>query len=92
MTISPNGLIQLTSRIFKPVGNAIEENGIEKTYFDSLLFKKLRAGEINGCSKCEFFKRCRGDRNVSYTICGDFFGPDEHCWHWQEHVRARQLQ
>ncbi len=89
-TVGPNALIQLTSRIKEPIGNAIEKNGLLKTYYDSQLLKTLRSGKIDGCSKCEFFRSCRGNRNISYLSFGDFLGPDEHCWHWREKVSKQQ--
>lgn len=89
LTIGATGKIQLTSRIFEPIGDATEKNGISKAYFHSKLLKSLRAGKIRGCSKCEYFKKCRGDRNISYITCGDFLGPDEHCWHWRDNVSLK---
>lgn len=90
LTVSPDGSIQLTSRIKQSIGNATEKNGLLKTYYDHSLLKTLRTGKINGCSRCDFFRKCRGDRNISYLSFGNFLGPDEHCWHWRENVSKQQ--
>lgn len=90
MTVGPDGVIQLTSRIKESIGNALDRQGLSKAYYDGSLLKSLRAGKINGCSKCELFRKCRGDRNVSYLTFGNFLGPDEHCWHWKEIVSKLQ--
>ncbi|MFH1875147.1 MAG: radical SAM protein [Pseudomonadota bacterium] len=84
LTIAPDGQIQLTSRIFDPIGDAKKPDGLIKAYFDNKTVNKLRQGKIRGCSNCRHFLKCRGDRNISYVLSGDFLGPDEHCWFWQE--------
>lgn len=85
-TISPYGDIQITSRIGESIGTVHEEDALNKVYFHNPLLKRLRNGMIRGCNKCEHFKKCRGDRNISYVVFGNFFGPDAHCWHWQKHA------
>jgi MoaA/NifB/PqqE/SkfB family radical SAM enzyme len=84
LTINPSGKIQLTSRVLESIGDATEKNGISRAYFDNKLLRSLRAGKIRGCGTCEYFKKCRGDRNISYITSGDFLGPDEHCWYWRD--------
>ncbi len=87
LTIDPRGKIQITSRICETIGDARKQNGLIETYFNNKLLHKLRNGEIDGCNKCRYFTKCRGDRSISYVIHGNFFGPDEHCWYWQNHIK-----
>lgn len=84
LTISPEGNIQLTSRISECLGDAKEKKGLIKTYFNNNLLKRLRLGDIRDCCDCTFFSRCRGDRNISYIYENNFLGPDRDCWHWRE--------
>jgi len=86
LTISANGGIQVTSRVSESIGHISDDNGIVGAYLKHPLMNSLRRGEIDGCDKCAYFKRCRGDRNISYALNGHFFGPDVDCWHWLECV------
>ena len=87
MTIDPTGGIHVTSRTDNVIGTARDKKGLLGAYFNNDIMKRLRKGDIDGCRECDYFKRCRGDRSVSYILNGDFFGPDIHCWHWQEDMR-----
>jgi len=89
LTVNPFGDIQLTSRIAESLGSALNKEGLIKVYFDSATMRRLRRGDIEGCSNCNYFRKCRGDRNVSFVAHGHFFGPDVHCWHWQEHIKDK---
>lgn len=89
LTINPFGDIQLTSRIAESLGSTLDKEGLLKVYFDSATMRKLRRGDIEGCSNCSYFRKCRGDRNISFITHGHFFGPDVHCWHWQEHIKDK---
>lgn len=84
MTIDPCGGIHVTSRTDAIVGSVLDTGGLIDAYLKDSIMMRLRKGDIDGCGKCDYFKRCRGDRSVSYILNGDFFGPDKHCWHWQE--------
>jgi hypothetical protein len=62
------------------ISDAHPEEGLEKCFLDNPIMKKLRRGEIEGCGHCPDFKKCRGDRNLSFASFGHFFGPDDGCW------------
>lgn len=86
LTIDPAGGIHVTSRTTQLVGDASDKNGLIDTYLKSKVLRRLRKNDINGCSKCSYFRLCRGDRSVSFVLNGDYFGPDKHCWYWQKEI------
>lgn len=83
LTVDPSGKIHVTSRTDYIIGNATEKKGLINAYLENDVMRRLRKGGVEGCGGCEYFKKCRGDRSVSYVLNGDFFGPDKHCWYWQ---------
>lgn len=77
--IGYRGEFKVTSRTPFSLGNVLEK-GMEKLFLQDPVMKQLREGKIDVCGDCGYFKKCRGDRNVSFAQFGNFFGPDTGCW------------
>ena len=78
--IGNTGEFKASSRFDHSLGNVMNED-METIFFNHPILKDLRAGKIEICSDCRYFKRCRGDRNMSYATFGHFLGPDKGCWY-----------
>lgn len=84
------GEFKVTSRSSLSLGNVLEE-GLEKLFLHHPVMKRLRRGDIEGCGECQYFQKCRGDRNVSFAEFGHFFGPDTGCWLLANQARGDTL-
>lgn len=79
MVISYKGEMKVSSRTSYVLGD-VRKDGLEQLFCKHPIMQRLRKGDIAGCGNCEFFRRCRGDRNASFGQFGHFFGPDPGCW------------
>lgn len=77
--IGYKGEIKVSSRTTAVLGNILNDD-LGDVFMNHEILKKLRDGEIAGCGACSHFKKCRGDRNISFVEFGHFFGPDTGCW------------
>jgi MoaA/NifB/PqqE/SkfB family radical SAM enzyme len=88
--IGYRGEFKVSSRVSAVLGNVLKDSMADLFLHHSTM-QKLRKGDIEVCGKCRFYKRCRGDRNVSYATYGHFFGPDPGCWILNEVDRGHHL-
>ena len=79
IVIDYKGNLKVSSRTNFILGNVLTE-GLESLFLKHPLMKQFRKGNIQGCGQCEYFARCGGDRNVSFSANGDFLGFDHGCW------------
>lgn len=79
MVIGYQGDFKVSSRTSTSLGNVLEDS-MEKLFLRHPVMRRLRNGDIEGCGECVHFAKCRGDRNISFSEFGHFFGPDTGCW------------
>ncbi|MBY0316569.1 MAG: radical SAM protein [Bdellovibrionales bacterium] len=79
LVVDYRGNLKVSSRADHVLGNILSD-GLENLFLESPLMKSLRRGEIETCGKCEFYRRCGGDRNSSYATSGSFLKEDPGCW------------
>jgi MoaA/NifB/PqqE/SkfB family radical SAM enzyme len=79
IVIDPAGNMRVSSRTPTILGNVFRD-GLEKTFMSHQTMLRLRAGSIEGCSRCPHFTKCGGDRNVAFAHSGSYFTKDPGCW------------
>jgi len=79
LVVDYKGRIKVSTRVSSFIGHVFEE-GLETLFLNHPVMQALRSGEIDGCGDCQYFTKCRGDRNISFASFGHFLGPDDGCW------------
>jgi len=79
LVVNYQGNLKVSSRSDFILGN-VKKKGLKNLFLKNSIMKKLRRGKIEICGQCEYYKRCGGDRNMSYFHHGDFFKVDPGCW------------
>lgn len=79
LVVDNEGNLKVSSRTDFILGN-IREKGLVNLFLKHPVMKKLRKGKIEICSGCQYYKKCGGDRNMSYSQYGDFLKVDPGCW------------
>ena len=79
LIVDYKGNLKVSSRADYILGSVLEE-GLKNLFLKHPLMKELRLGNINECGQCMYYKRCGGDRNISYATTGSFLEKDKGCW------------
>lgn len=74
-----SGGFKVSSRVSKVLGNVLDI-GMEDLFLHHPIMEQLRSGHISICGDCQYYKHCRGNRNISFVEFGHFVGPDTGCW------------
>jgi len=79
LVVDYKGFLKVSSRTDVSLGSVLDE-GLENLFFNDPILKNLRKGNIKVCGACPYYKRCGGNRNMSYAITGSFLSADIGCW------------
>lgn len=79
IVIDHKGNLLASSRTRIELGNVLRE-GLAPLFLNSPLLKAIRSKKVDTCGKCQFYRRCGGDRNAAYAETGNYLGPDPGCW------------
>ncbi len=61
------------------LGNLLTES-FKNIWENANALKDIRYNINHSCSKCEYFRNCRGNRSLAYAFFGDLRAPDPQCW------------
>ena len=90
LCLMPEGTVFPCRRFPFPLGNLLEDS-LKTVWEGSELLAKLRdKGSLKGKCKSCGREGCTGCRSLAYSLTGDFFAEDPHCWHSEcDPARAR---
>ena len=83
LCIMPDGTVFPCRRFPFSLGNLLEDP-LKTVWERSEILTKMRKKEnLKGrCKSCER-EECTGCRSLAYSLTGDYFGEDPHCWYSQ---------
>jgi radical SAM protein with 4Fe4S-binding SPASM domain len=80
LCVMPDGIIYPCRRFPLPLGSLLEDSLIAVWRKSEILPKIRDKKNLKGkCGRCSQ-EGCTGCRSLAYSLTGDFFGEDPHCW------------
>lgn len=84
-----DGSIKLSSRCDIVLGH-IQKDVLVDVFLHHPLMKQLRnKSSFDVCGRCDYWKKCGGDRNVAYATFGNIFARDPGCWYPEQTFKKR---
>jgi radical SAM protein with 4Fe4S-binding SPASM domain len=80
LCVMPDGIIYPCRRFPLPLGSLLEDSLLAVWERSEILRKIRDKKNLKGkCGRCHQ-EECTGCRSLAYSLTGDFFGEDPHCW------------